>query len=642
MRRKGTLIKERSLHYGIAVLSVALALVISQLLNSYLTATPTALFFIAVMISAWYGGLAPGLLATILSTLAVNYFFLQPLYSLNTASLNTLIPLLVFLTAAVLISSLNESRRTALLKAEASLNSLNASEARFSRLAQSNIIGMIVADMHGCIIEANDAFLQMIGYTREDLNSGRIYQQQITSSQSLEVSQQAIQEIIINGKCQPFEQEYIRKDGSHIPVMLGLVKHEDSTIIGFVLDFSDRKQAKAEIVELNQALARSLKELQTLLEVIPIGIGIAEDAQCRRIRVNPTLARQLKIPLDANASLSAADDEKPSNFKVYRHGRELQADELPMQYAAANGVEVINAEVEIVYEDGEIALYLVSTAPLFDEQGQSRGCVAAFLDITERKQAEAVLQQLNEILEQRVQERTEQLAAANKELESFCYSVSHDLRAPFRHISGFVDLLEKRLKPTNLDTLTQHYLTTIAQSAKQAGILVDELLAFSRMGRTEMRYITVNMTQLVKEVKRDLTIETSECTINWHIEALPEVQGDPSMLRLVLSNLIGNAVKYTQTQPSAEITIGSTNNENEVIFFVKDNGIGFNMQYVHKLFGVFQRLHSDPQFEGTGVGLANVQRIIHRHKGRVWAEGVVGNGATFYFSLPKLSNKESE
>jgi len=244
-------------------------------------------------------------------------------------------------------------------------------------------------------------------------------------------------------------------------------------------------------------------------------------------------------------------------------------------------------------------------------------------DVTERRRVAMELQS-----------RGEMLQAANKELEAFSYSVSHDLRAPLRHIDGYAALLSKAAGEA-LSDKARRYLQTISDSAKQMGQLIDDLLVFSRMGRQDMLRTTVNLDQLVKTVLHDLRLDLQGRTISWTMHPLPNVSGDPAMLRQVFLNLISNALKFTATRPEAKIEIGAVRrNSGEVEVFVRDNGVGFDMQYVNKLFGVFQRLHRNDEFEGTGIGLANVRRIIHRHGGRTWAEGAPDQGATFYFSLP--------
>jgi len=241
----------------------------------------------------------------------------------------------------------------------------------------------------------------------------------------------------------------------------------------------------------------------------------------------------------------------------------------------------------------------------------------------------AYVDQDHQALERRVRERTQSLQAAMDELEAFSYSVSHDLRAPLRHIAGFASLLEQSAAP--LDAEGRRYVQTIVGAATRMGQLIDDLLAFSRVGRTAMTVRPVDVGELVRDVQSEV-----QANVTWRIGELPVVAADRALLRLVLVNLVSNAVKYSSKRERPEIEIGTRpeRDDKRPVIFVRDNGVGFDMTYAHKLFGVFSRLHSVDDFEGTGIGLANVRRIVDRHGGRVWAESAVDRGATFYVSLP--------
>jgi PAS domain S-box-containing protein len=288
-------------------------------------------------------------------------------------------------------------------------------------------------------------------------------------------------------------------------------------------------------------------------------------------------------------------------------------------------------EVEKTKSDGTRVVVASRWSLRRDDQMRPAAILETNNDITERKRREQEIRTLNEDLEKRGTE----LAAINKELEAFAYSVSHDLRAPLRHMVGFTELLQKNAAPV-LNEKSHRYVGIILEAAKRMGDLIDDLLAFSRIGRAETHKKSVSLEQLVREALGEVRHETEGRNIEWKVGALPACYGDGSMLRLVLINLISNAAKFTRTRPKAEIEIGSTDQKSDqVVVFVRDNGVGFDMKYSDKLFGVFQRLHPHDTFEGTGIGLATVQRIIHRHGGRVWAESQVDSGATFYFSLSK-------
>jgi PAS domain S-box-containing protein len=295
----------------------------------------------------------------------------------------------------------------------------------------------------------------------------------------------------------------------------------------------------------------------------------------------------------------------------------------------SSGKALIAFENRYRCKDGSYRCFQWSVTPVIED----RVMYGVARDVTERKLAEQEIQKLNTELEQRVIERTSQLEAANKELEAFSYSVSHDLRAPLRGIDGYVRMLKEDFAQ-RLDAEGNRLLDVVSSEAKRMGQLIDDLLTFSRLGREQMDSTTIDMTALAGAVFENLTSAASEPAPRFELKSLPAAQGDLSMLRQVFVNLIGNAGKFTRHQSAPVIEVGGATANGELTYYVKDNGVGFDEKYGHKLFGVFQRLHSEAEFEGTGVGLALVQRVIHRHGGKVWAKGKPNQGATFYFTLP--------
>ena len=389
---------------------------------------------------------------------------------------------------------------------------------------------------------------------------------------------------------------------------------------GFVDDaIQQTKHAEAALAAADKAatevLRRSQQMFQRLFEHAPDAIILA-DRTGRIVRANDRAEALFGYP---RAELAGGNVAMllPERFRD-RQGQHLA------EYFAAPRSRIMAADLEFFArrKDGSELAVDITLSPLETEDGLQ--ALAILRDISERKATA-----------EKIRAQNTQLEAVNRELEAFSFSVSHDLRAPLRHVDGFAGLLTEHAGPV-LDDLGRHYVATISDAAKQMGRLIDDLLAFSRMGRAPLNLVDLDHDVLVATVIRDGRFERAGRAIDWRIAPLPRVRADLAMLRQVWSNLLDNAVKYSGKNPQPRIEVGHTHDEPEAsppVFFVRDNGAGFDMAYVDKLFGVFQRLHDSAEFEGTGIGLANVRRIITRHGGRTWAKGRVGEGAAFFFTL---------
>ena len=471
------------------------------------------------------------------------------------------------------------------------------------------------------IIRCNQTLADNLGYTKEEVLGHSLFEMYHPDCMA-EVGQ-AFAAFVNTGEVHNAELQLRRKDGSKIDVILNVsaVRDEQGEILyssSIWRDITERKQAE-------ENLRASEAKLRAILDNAPAVIYLL-DEQDRFAFVN----RRWEMLFDKTNE----DVAGKSMFEIFPK-------EIAEPFSQANqkvfetGVPV---EVEeVAPQDDGLHTYISHKFPLPNLSDTPSILCGISTDITARKRAEEEVHRLNEELEQRVIERTAQLEAANKELEAFSYSVSHDLRAPLRAIDGFSRILAQR-HLGDLDPKAQHYLQRVRRNTRHMGNLIDDLLQFSRLSRQSLRVKPVKPERLVRQVLEELSDIQEERQIEIDIGSLPDCQADPVLLKQVYVNLLSNAVKFTQRCAVAQIRIGAQNDAARPTYFVADNGVGFDMQYAHKLFGVFQRLHRAEDYEGTGVGLALVQRIIHRHGGEIWAEAAPEEGATFFFTLAESSS----
>ena len=502
------------------------------------------------------------------------------------------------------------------------LHELQVATQRLSALFQASPDAVVLYREDFSIVDANQRALEMFGYSHAQILgtsvrdlSGRGLLEQLAT---LDGSRVPVE--------RPMEFEWVarRSDGGEFPVDVRLIRlnmeiGDEVTLVAIVRDVSERMQISAE-------LAKSRSEWSHALDFIEDAIYLV-DLDDRVVRANRAfylltgLRPEQVIGHDITRIMHPQGEVSPCPVCAARRARrdsritfELDDPSNPVPFP-------VDIMVRITRND----------------KGDPIGILMGIRNLTTQRRIEAELRRHRDNLEELVQERTRQLEASNQELESFSYSVSHDLRAPLRSIDGFSQLLLEE-QGERLDDTARKYLQRVRANAQRMGHLIDDLLLLSRMSRRAIAYGEVDLSRMATEVMTDLRENEPERQVEFHCQPGIRAQGDEKLLLAVLENLLGNAWKYTLKQPHPVIAFGVEQQDGAPCHFVRDNGVGFDMNYHHKLFGAFQRLHSMEEFPGTGIGLATVQRIIHRHGGRVWAEGTPGAGATFYFTLPATSS----
>lgn len=594
------------------------------------TRSPFLTFYPAVMIAALYGGLAGGLLAMALSVCLSSYLLIVPIGSFRIESKEDFLVMLTFAVSSVMMSVITEAmhRAKARLMENEKREALREREERNRLLFETMVCGIIYHDSDGVVRSANqmaDSILgrpaaEVIGNTATGPSNELVREdgapfppEEFPSMIALRTGRE-VHDVTV-GIFNPRDKEYrwIRVDA--VPLFRGNEKspHEVYTVL---TDLTERRRAQ-ESVKRNESLLRNV------LDILPVGVWIL-DKSGTIISGNP---EALKIW--GGARYVGMENVDVYKAWWYGTGERIKAEEWASTRAIRNGDTVFNELIDIETFDGVRKILINDGIPIRDGKGEITGAIIVNQDITDRKRAEAEIERLNTDLSARAAE----LEAANQELEAFTYSVSHDLRTPLAVIRGYIPLIRQRCGE-NLVEACKSYHDEIAKGAERMAQLIDALLNFSRVARSELRREVVDLGSMAKEIMGELMQFTPERRTTLKIDEEVEANGDGSLLHIVLENLLGNAWKYTSRQEEAVIEFGVVTTGGKSVYFVRDNGPGFDMAEVEKLFLPFQRLTNTANFAGHGIGLATVERVIRRHGGRIWAEGEQGKGATFYFTLP--------
>jgi PAS domain S-box-containing protein len=526
------------------------------------------------------------------------------------------------------IGVLTDAFNRMLSRIEEQTEALSRNEKVLSLLAaivESSDDAIIGKDLEGNVVSWNAAAERVFGYTAQEMIGQSITRLLAPDRPEEEMH---ILEHAKQGRTRHYETVRRRKDGRLVSLSLVVspIKSAGGDIIGvssIARDITERKLADYELQESRAGLSAIIASAMDAI--------ISVDAEQRITVFNQAAEKMFGCPA-AKAMGQPLDRFIPARFREMHRQHVEEFGRTGVTSRAMGDLHPLSG----LRADGEEFPLEASISHI--EIGGQQVYTVIVRDITERKRAQDEVLRLNADLEQRVEQRTQELTAANKELESFTYSVAHDLRAPLRHLDAFSRILQEEFKPA-LPPEAQHFLESIRASTTRMSELVDDLLNLARLGRQELKRVPTLLGGLVEQVLADLKRETEGRRIDWRIEPLPAIECDSGLMKQVFANLLSNAVKYTRPRSQAVIEIGCRRVNGSTAVFVRDNGVGFNMKYADKLFGVFQRFHRAEDFEGTGVGLATVDRIIRKHGGHIWAEAAVDKGATFYFTVAGMGQE---